>query len=203
VAGVEAERHAAAVQHPVDLVRTLDDGAHVRVQRGADAAVGGGGREPVEVAEQRGPRGGVEDRALVVAVEAGRGGEHEGPGARGDEAVERPLHLRLGVVPRVVQHHRDEAADGRQPVRRQRAHLLGRVRREEAVGAELGRGQADPAHLGEHAGGRELVAPAGHLADAPRDGGAGDALEQTAHRRTSSRRTGRCSCRERSQASAM
>ena len=94
--------------------------------------------------------------------------------------------------------------------------IWSRVGREEPVRAELGRGEADVLHLGEHPLRGELVAPVGDLADSPGDGCAGDPVLGGGGRastwlrrgishdcRTSSICTGRCCCRDRVAASAM
>ena len=73
-----------------------------------------------------------------------------------------------------VQQQRGEPADGLQPVLREDGgHRVG-LGGQEPVGSELGGEQPDLAHLGEDLVGAELVAPAGHLADAPGDRRAGD-----------------------------
>ena len=102
------------------------------------------------------------------------GRQHDDAGAAGDTAVDEAVHLGHRVVRGVVQQDGEEAADGAQPVRRELLGLGGRRDLEEAVGTELGGGQPQLAHLLEHRAGLELVAPAGHLAHAPRDRGAGD-----------------------------
>ena len=80
------------------------------------------------------------------------------------------------VVARVVQHDGHEAADRGQPVVGRAARRAPRASGEEAVRAELGRGEAERAHLLEHRRGVELVAPARDLADSPGDRGARDAV---------------------------
>src|SRR4051794_28320167 len=114
--------------------------------------------------------------------------------------------------------HQDggEAADRGQVVGVEHLGHLLRVGREEPVRAELGRGEADVVHLGEHPFRGELVAPVRDLADTPGDGRTGDPVlgggdregicvqAGTSHDcRTSSIRTGRCCCRDRVAASAM
>src|SRR6266568_4176585 len=102
VAGVQAERDGRALKHPLDLLAALHHGADVRVQHGTDAARGGQAGEPVEVGEQRLPARLVQVGPGVVAVLAGGGGQHEGPGAGGVVTVEQAVDLRRGVVARLV-----------------------------------------------------------------------------------------------------
>ena len=81
----------------------------------------------------------------------------------------------------LVQHDRGEPADrGEVPGGEELRHD-GRVGGQEAVRAELGRGQADVGHLGQHPVGSQLVAPAGHLAHPPGDRRAGDLVGGAAH----------------------
>ncbi len=131
--------------------------------------------DAVEVTEQRLPLHVVQDGAGVVAVGAGGGSEHDDAGAGGEARVDEGVDLREGVVARVVQDDRQEPADGLETVALQEGCLGRRILGQEAVGAELGGGEAERAHLGQDAIGGHLVAPAGHLAHAPRDGGSGDA----------------------------
>ena len=209
VAGVEAQPDAAAGEHPVGLLARLDHGADVRVQRGGEAASGGSLLEPVEVAQQRLPAGVVEHGTGVVALLPGRGGEHDGRGARRDEALHRPLDLGERVVARVVQHHGDELPDGLEPLRGEEVGLGLRGRR---GGSHRDRTRWRPgrprAIWASTVLGVVLPAPAGDLAHPPRDGGTGNAhfdrRNGGAHRVSiSSRRTTRPSRRDSSQASAM
>ena len=87
VAGVEAERDAAAGQHAVGLLARLDHGADVGVQGREQAVLGRGVRDPVEVGQQRRPLGVVEHRALVVALRAGGGGDDDRGRLRGGERL--------------------------------------------------------------------------------------------------------------------
>ena len=104
VAGVEAERDAAAGQHAVGLLARLDHGADVRVQGREQAVLRRGVRDPVEVGQQRRPLGVVEHRALVVALRAGGGGDDDRGRLRGDERVHGLHDLRQGVERGVVEH---------------------------------------------------------------------------------------------------
>ena len=182
VAGVEAERDAAAGQHAVGLVTRLDHGADVGVQGREQAVLRGRVRDPVEVGQQRRPLGVVEHRALVVALRAGGGGDDHRGGLCGGERLHGQDDLRQGVGRGVVQHDGHELADGAQPGGGEGARLgLGGVR-EEPVRAELGGREADLAHLLQHQVRAELVAPARHLAHAPGDRGAGDPVAQWGRR---------------------
>jgi hypothetical protein len=78
------------------------------------------------------------------------------------------------VVARSVHHHGCEATDGGQLVRRENTGHLVRGRGQEALRTELGGRQPEIPHLREHPARRELVAPAGDLADSPGDRSTGD-----------------------------
>ncbi len=203
VPGVQAQRDAAAFQHAPHLVGALHHGADVGVQGGDHAARRGGRREEVEVGQQGAPLAVVEPHAPVVAVLAADGGQHHGPRTDGRVGVEqRREEGQQLVAGAVVQQQRDEAADRGKGVGAEQAGGPARVVRQEAGGPELAGGEAERAHLAEHPVRAELVAPARHLADAPRDRRAGDAEPARAHQRTSPTWTGRSSARERSAASA-
>jgi hypothetical protein len=73
-----------------------------------------------------------------------------------------------------VQDDRHEPTHGPEPDLGQQVCFVGGVLREKAVRAELRGGQAQGVHLVEHPVAGHLVAPSGHLADAPGDGGCGD-----------------------------
>ena len=174
---------AGAVEHLLHVVGALDHGPDVRMQHGRDPAVRGERGEPVQVAQQRRPALVVQDRARVVAGQAAVGGQDERRRAGRDEPVEHPVDGGCRVVPGDVQHHRHEPADGVQVVLGEGVGELRRIRGEEAVGADLGGRETDLAHLGEHSLGRELVPPAGDLADTPGNGRSGDPLfRMTCHR---------------------
>ena len=76
----------------------------------------------------------------------------------------------------VVQDRHVEAADGTDAVRRQLGDTGLRLGFEEAGRTELGGHEPEALHLGEHPLRRQLIAPAGHLAEAPRDRGPGNAV---------------------------
>ena len=116
----------------------------------------------------------VEHRAGVVALGAGGRRQHQDARAGGVIALEQPFDLGHGVVGDDMEQQGGEPADGLQAVVVQDpAHGVG-LGGQEPVGPELGGGQADLAHLGQHPVAGQLVAPAGHLAHPPGDGGAGD-----------------------------
>ena len=112
VAGVDAQPHVRVVQDPLDLLAGLDQGPDVRVDRCHDASSGGVVGDAVEVAQQRLPLHVVEHGALVVAREAGRGSEHDDSGTGREAGVDERVDLGQGVAVRVVQHDRQEPADG-------------------------------------------------------------------------------------------
>src|SRR5689334_7163150 len=88
----------------------------------------------------------------------------------------------------VLQHHRDEPADTRKSLCVKNSGQLGRVGGQEPVGPEFGRTQPGGAHLGQHPVAMQLITPAGHLTDTPRNRRSGN-LDHHALR-TSSMRTG-------------
>ena len=202
VAGVEAERDRRAVEHPARRPRRSPPwcrraGAGRPGPRGRrHGRPAGPGCPAAASSRPRRARAARRSRRCRSPRPA-RGHPHRRPGSR-----------RAPGRPRAAGRARPRAGrPGRS--RRQRPTVLGQGRRlgrrivgQEAVRSELGGPQPHLAHLGEHPPGVELVAPAGHLADPPRDGGPGDPVEQRGHRRTSSRSTGRCWARDSSQASA-
>jgi hypothetical protein len=206
--GIQAQGDPGAVQDLLYLLAGLDHGADVGMQYRPDAAARGQLGQPVEVGEQHHPAVVVEQRPGVIALGAGDRRQDQDARARGGVAVQEPVDLGHGVVGADVEEQGGEPADGLEVVLVQDSgHGVG-LAGQEAVGAELGGGQADLAHLGQHPVGTELMAPAGHLAHAPGDGGAGDGGFDGrrlggGHLRTSSIRTGRCSSSDVVQASAI
>ena len=198
---------AAAVEHAAAPRRTSRPSCRRAGAGGLHAPLGRPLGEPVEVVEQRASSATVvQRRALVVAVRAGRRGQHE----RRRHRPRRTRRVRGRPRPAgragVVQHDGHEAADRAQPVFGQGRRLARRVVGQEAVRPELGGAQPDLAHLGQH----PLRARAGSPSPAPRrrprrsaHRRCGPRVPSTAHRRTSSTGTGRCSRRDSSQASAM
>ena len=177
VTGVEAQPDAAAGEHPVGLLARLDHGADVRVQGGGEAASGGSLLDPVEVAQQRLPsrcRRARDGRRSPPARSPRRA--RRSRRAPATSAVHRPLDLGEGVVAGSWSTTGTNCPTALSPWAARRSALACGVGGEEAVGTELGGGQADLAHLGQDDARRRLAAPAGHLAHAPRDGGTGDAL---------------------------
>ena len=183
VPGVQAQRDGRPVEHPLHLGGVLDHRADVRVQNGADPLLESA--MPLirlEVVQQRLPALVVELGAAVVSVLAADRRQHQRRGVGRDVALEDPLDLGHRVVARHVQQQRGESADGLQAVLGEDGGHRVRLGRQEAVRPELGGEQPDLAHLGEDLVGPELVTPAGHLADAPRDRGAGDPERSVGHR---------------------
>ena len=203
VAGVEGEPDRAPVEDAIDFVRPLDHRADVGVKRGLDALLTGDVADPVQVGEEQLPLRLIEGRALVVPLQAGGGGEHQAGRAGGTEVRQRALDVGQRVPAVVEQHDRDEPADRTHVVHGQELGSRLRIGRQEAVGAELGGGQAEVGHLPQHPLGGHLMAPAGHLADAPRDRCGGDPVgERGGHSRTSATSMRRPSSRDRVAASA-
>ena len=176
MAGVDAQADARTLEDPLGLRAALDHGAHVRVQRGLDPAARGVVGDPVEVGEQGLPAALVELGTGVVPVPAGPGREHHHAGLGGQALVDERVDAR-------------DAGRGRGragPRRGSRRRPRGRTRKlrdaglgvglEEAGRTELGGHEPEAPHLGEHPLRRQLVPPAGHLAEAPGDGRPGDAV---------------------------
>ena len=174
VPGVEAEEDARAGEDPVGLGPRLDHRPDVGVEGRDEPVRGGRVADPVEVGEQRVPLLVIEDGTAVVALAAVDGGDDEDPRVRREEGVHRGLGLGKRVPVPVVEHERDELADGSQAVARERGRLVLRTVGEEAVGAVLGRDEPERGHLGQDRVGVELAAPARHLAHAPADRRAGE-----------------------------
>ena len=123
----------------------------------------------------------VELRLRVVAGRAGVRGQDEHRGPDDLEGVEDPADRAVDVQAGVVQHQRAERARPH-PVRAGRAAPS--ARRAGRGGSRRGRAPSWPPevrHVGEDPVRRQLVAPAGNLADPPRDGGGGDAGQVEGH----------------------
>jgi hypothetical protein len=183
VPGVQAERDLRAVQHPLHLVRVLHHGSDVRVQHGAHLVLGGQRGQPVQVGQQGVPAGLVQGGALVVAVQPGDRGQHQGVRAGRGVRLQQGRHLGQRVVVGAVQQQRGEAPDRVQVMLVQRLGHRVRGRGEEALRPELGGGQAHVAHLGQHAARVQLVSPAGDLAHAPGDRSSRDPIGHAVHLR--------------------
>ena len=144
VPGVQAERDGRARQYPPHVVTGLDHRADVRVQDRADPALGGQPIKPVQVRKQDPPTRLVQLRPAIVAVPAGRGGQHEHPRAARRVLVEHRLDVGHRIAARHVQYQRSEPAHRAQPGPGEQRG------RKEAVRAELGRGQTHLAHLPQY-----------------------------------------------------
>src|SRR6266508_2701309 len=204
MAGVHAERHRRGLQQPLHLLGSLDDRALMGMQGHRQAALGPEIGHPADPRHERRPRRVFQVRSGLVAVPAGAGREHEDLGTGPGQQLGLHGHpIELVLKPgRLVQDRRHEPGHERQPVVAQRRLEPRCVCGQIPVGAELGCAKAEAGHLGEDPLGLELVAPSRNLAHPPRDRSAGHAYNATTHP-ISSRRTGRCSARERPQAIAM
>ena len=138
--------------------------------------LGGVVGDPVQVGEQGLPARLVELRPGVVAGLTGAGREDDHAGLGGQALVDERVDAGDRVVAGVVQDGHVEAADGAESVRRQLGDAGLRLGLEEPGRTELGGHEPEALHLGQHSLRRQLVAPAGHLAEAPGDGCAGDAV---------------------------
>ena len=199
--GIEAQADVGDIEQPLDVLGSLHDRAVVWVHGHAEPTFAGRGHHAVDPLPERAPSGGIQPPGSLVALPAGRRREDE------HAAAERRDRLRRGIDPRelslegrrVVQDRGDESRHEGEAVRVEERAL--RAAGQEPVRTELRRTEPEGSHLGEHALGRHLVAPPGHLADPPGDRRARHALGEIRHA-TSSSRTGRCSSRERSHATA-
>ncbi len=111
VPGVEAQPDPRAVQHDRDVLRALDQRAHVWVQAGGEPTGPGGIGQPVQVATERPPSGGVQLHPLLVAVGPSHRGEHHGVCTGGQEIVEHRGQTVHGVEVFPMRHDRHETAD--------------------------------------------------------------------------------------------
>jgi hypothetical protein len=215
VPGVQTQRDAGFGEHALHLLRPFHRRSDVRVQCGAQPMVGRDRRGSVQVGQHGPPTGRADLDLLVVADLAKVRSKHQHTDTRrselGSDPGQRPL--RIGV--RIVQNDRDEPADHPQPIPIEKCGSLVGTGRQESGRAQLGRGQAERSHFGQHPMDGHLMAPARDLADSPRDrrgdgpvaqrGRAADdrpgvQIRPAAHS-SSATRTGRCSARERSAAS--
>ena len=112
----------------------------------------------------------------VVPGLTGPGREDDHAGLGGQALVDERVDAGDRVVAGVVQDRHVEAADGTEAVRRQLGDAGLGLGFEEAGRTELGGHEPEALHLGEHSLRRQLVAPAGHLAEAPGDGRPGNAV---------------------------
>ncbi len=175
VPGVQAQRDRRALEHTLYVGTGLHQRSDVRVQHRSDAVLACPGRHAVEIAQQPLPALVVEVRTRVVARETRVGREDHDVGSRGHEARKQPVQLDHRVDLGLVQDEGREASDRGEVVCSQGRGEGGRVSGQEPVRAELGGGQADLAHLGEHLLSGQLVPPTRDLADPPADGCSGDA----------------------------
>ncbi len=152
------------------------------MQHRAHILLGGNGVDPIQVTQQGGPPLLVQGGAGVIAGEAAVGGEHQRARAGGRIPLEYLDHIPQRVVIGAVEQQRGEPTDRMQLVPGQHVGHRFRLGGKEALGSELGGHQADLAHLGEDTIRRKLVAPAGHLTDAPGNRRTSDLVRGCAHR---------------------
>ena len=171
MARVEAKTHGRVIEHALNLVRVLHHGAPVRVQTGSHTALLANLTNAGQVVEERLPTLLVQDGAGVVAFPARVGGQDEELSPGSLERVELLVDHGDRVEVRVVHDREEEGANRLEPVLADDLRALGGVDGQPALGAELGGGQTDLLHLGEHALGAHLVAPVRDLTYAPTDGG--------------------------------
>ena len=119
----------------------------------------------------------------LVGIVTTRGGEYGGIGTgfghRDDDCLQSG-DLFLPAIG-AMQDDGHEPADQSESVAAEYL-LQGRgIGREETRWSQLGGPHSDRRHLGQHPVGLHPVTPSRHLADAPRYGGAGDAIEEIGH----------------------
>ena len=176
VARLENEGDISRVDHPLDLVRGLHEGVDVGVEDLGQAVPSAHLIEPADVGEHLRPLILAERRALpVVGVGHDTGDEVLGAG-RGEHSGAALRDLEL-LIPTggVGEGEGVEASGETESVGVEQRSQLGGIGRQVTDGAELGGRESEPGHLGEHPGGRELLTPAGHLADTPGDRRGADA----------------------------
>ena len=178
MARVEADVRLRAVEHTLDVLVLLDHCPPVGMEHVDDPVLAGRGVQGGECGQQVRPLrvAQIDARRPVVVDDCG-GAEN-----RRSEVREQgcgAVHLRERRVEgsRVVEHDGQEPAHELQVVPVEQLSGCSRVVPEVAVGAGLGGDDPQRPHLCEHAVGRELDAPARHLADPPRDRTGGEAFE--------------------------
>ena len=192
VPGVQAQRRSRcrrAPARPRSRRSTIVPTCGCRVAR--TPALGGLGGEPVEVGRAAVASRVVERRALVVAVEPGRGGQHQRAGAGRDEA--RPGRGRpraAGSWPASCSTTGTKPPTAREPVRGEGRRLRRRAVGQEAVRAELGRADARRRPSRRAPGRRRAGSPSPGTSQTPQEIGAPAIRSQSGrgHRRTSSTR---------------
>src|SRR5439155_17875486 len=178
---VEAERDVALREKTRHRATRLDRRTEVRMHRDVEAASPGDLPHAWQRGKEGVPLSVVELDRRVVAVASARRGEDED--LRADVAEPRglSLDLRQREIERVatVQHTRDEAADDAYAPFADQLEGGARIAREEARWSGLHIAQTQARGLFEDAPKGQLVSPAGHLADAPRDRRGGESHVRT------------------------
>src|SRR5215472_13435087 len=198
VAGVKAEAGVGELEQAAHVLRALDDGSCVWVEGQLQVMAAGDLLGTSQAGQQGGPGRPVQCLASVVTAAGSRCDYEDVP--TGLSHRRRDLTQLVNRSVRQlwpVQHGRDEAGGQLEAGGVEQAGDCGRIGGEIAGRAQLGRPQPCLADLGQHSLGLHLVPPAGHLADAPGDGRPGKPRHPI-----SSTRTGRCSRRDCSAASA-
>src|SRR5665811_836018 len=131
-------------------------------------------RDAVEVVKHGLPLHVVEDGAIVVAVDAGDGGEHDDVCAHGQAIVDERIDVGQRVVAGVMQENRKETADGLHAIAGQEFTFGRWPIGQEARGPELGGPQAELLHLAQHALWQKLKTPTWDFAYSPGNGCAGN-----------------------------
>src|SRR5579875_1806620 len=188
VAGVEADAYGGASEEVLQLVGPFDERADVGVEHLHEPVVAADLLDDAEPGGERRPSGLVEVERLGPRGVADRRG-HEVGAAGAREQLGRVLGVspQRGAGTGIVQDEGHEAADAGEAVHAEQCgHLLG-ARAEVAARTELGRAQPERRDLGQDPVPGQRGAPAGHLAHAPGDGRAREAVEHAgragAHRR--------------------
>jgi hypothetical protein len=167
MAGVQAPADVGRRQQPLHIGRALHHRAGVRMEREREAVVGDQVLDHRDALDEGGELAVVERRRLrPVGIHQQGTDEHVGAGG-GEHRRGVRRGAAGGVERRLVQHEGHEAPDQREPVGVQPAAQCERIAGEVAERSQLGRREPETRHLGEHAVGRELAAPAGHLAHPP------------------------------------
>src|SRR5215208_2364003 len=198
---VEAECCVATVEETLHVFGVFDLGSVVWVEHHAEAVLCPDLLDHRKRGEQLVPLVVHQAPGLLVAFLPCRRSDYEYAGAGRREKPGLPLYRgKLRVARRrAMEHGGHETSNQLEPVfREQVSHLLW-LPRQEAIGAGLECRKAEAGGLVEYPLSIHLVAPSGHLANAPRDRRACHAW----HHPTSEGETGRCSASERSAAIAI
>ena len=173
VAGVEAPGDVGVRERLLDVVRGLDQRADVRVQDELEALGGDEVGERAQVRARALPAVVVERRRARTSSRSCTSAATNTLGAAPAASWPRRARAcsRVGARSPSCTTTGTKPADEAQAVAVELARHGGAVERQPAQRPELGGRQPELGHLGQHALGRELQAPARDLADAPRDRG--------------------------------